>query len=93
MDPDQCKHENFDASVEVNRLEDIGRFVADVKINCLDCGVPFRFIGLPAGVDINGAAVSADATEARLSIAPKGEVITSIEGGKPTGFSIRRKPE
>lgn len=83
-----CKHKNFDANVEVSRLEDIGRFTADVRIHCRDCGVPMRFIGLPAGVDLNGAAVSADATEARLAIAPRGEVIPPIEG--PQGFSIRK---
>lgn len=86
-----CKHENFTANVAVNRLEDIGRFAADVRIECVDCGVPMRFIGLPCGVDLNGAAVNSDATEARLAIAPKEEVIPPIEGGKPVGFSVRRK--
>lgn len=48
-----------------------------------------RFIGLPAGLDLNGAATSADAEEARLIIAPKGEVLNCIEGA-PLGFSIKR---
>jgi hypothetical protein len=77
---DQCQHEDFEAAVDVHRLEDSGRFQADVRINCKECGLPFRFIGLPAGLDLNGAATSADATEARLSIAPKGEVVSAIEG-------------
>lgn len=85
-----CKHENFDASVAVNRLEDCGRLTADVRIKCRDCGVPMRFIGLPAGVDLNGAAVSIEATEARLAIAPQDEVIPKLEGGKPSGFSVRK---
>jgi len=85
-----CQHADFIANVAVNRLEDSGRFSADVRIQCKDCGIPFRFIGLPAGLDLNGAATSADATEARLAIAPKGEVINAIEGGSPVGFSIRR---
>ena len=62
----------------------------DVQVKCTDCGLPFRFIGLPAGLDLNGAAVSADAQEARLAIAPKGAVISVIEDA-PMGFSIRRK--
>ena len=77
------------ANVTVNRLEDISRFSADVKVKCEDCGLPFRFIGLPAGVDMNGAAVSADGTEARLAIAPSGEVVNAIEGGD-AGFTVRR---
>lgn len=86
-----CKHEKFCSSVTVNRLEDIGRFSADVRITCDDCGIPFRFIGLPAGFDLNSAAVSVDATEVRLAIAPKGEVVTALEGGEPIGFSVKKR--
>jgi len=74
-----CEHRDFEASVEVNRLEDTGRFNADVRIKCVECGTPFRFIGLPAGVDLNGAAVSIDGTEGRFAIAAKG------------GFTVRRE--
>lgn len=87
----KCKHENFRANVAVNRLEDSGRFMADVKIECAQCGLPMRFIGLPGGLDLNGAAVSIDATEGRFAIAPKGEVIPPMDlGCQPAGFSTRR---
>ena len=85
---EHCKHSVFDCDVMVNRLEDVGLFNADVRIKCAECGMPFRFIGLPAGVDLNGAAVSVDGTEARLAIAPKGDVITPLEG--VGGFTVRR---
>lgn len=85
-----CSHLNFSASVDVSRLEDVGRFTADVRIRCDDCGCPMRFIGLPAGVDLNGAAVSVDGTEARLAIAPKGEVVSELEG-TPVGFTVRKR--
>lgn len=91
-----CSHEQFDVSVMVNRVckdksdTSVIRFNADVKIKCHQCGVDFRFIGLPAGLDLNGAAVSIDGTEARLAIAPKGEVIAEIEGG-PVGFTVRKR--
>jgi hypothetical protein len=84
-----CEHPNFAATVTVNRLEDSGRFVADVSVRCEDCGTPFRFIGLPTGLDLDGASVSVGGTEARLAIAPKGEVITSLEG--LGGFTVRRE--
>jgi hypothetical protein len=86
----QCKHESFDCSVTVNRLEDIGRFTADVRIKCLQCGMPFRFIGLPAGVDLNGAAVSINGEEARMAIAPKGEVVTPLTDSTCQGFTVRK---
>lgn len=85
----ECKHELFSCSVTVNRIEDIGRFMADVRIQCNQCNTPFRFIGLPAGMDYNSACVSVDATEARLAIAPQGEVLSELEGGE-VGFSIRK---
>lgn len=87
-----CEHRNFEANVNVNRIEDVGRFAADVSIRCADCGVPFRFLGLPSGVDLNGAAVSVNGEEARLAIAPRGEVATVLEEDTPAGFTVRRSP-
>lgn len=85
----KCDHKNHIAEVDVNHIADINRWQADVRIRCAECGLPFRFIGLPAGLDLNGAAVSVDATEARLSIAPQGEVVSVLEGGVH-GFSVKK---
>lgn len=86
-----CKH-NKSHSIKANvvYLEDTDRFTLELTVLCNDCQKPFRFIGLPAGFDINGSCVSIDATEARLAIAPKDEVIPELEGGIPSGFSVRR---
>lgn len=67
----ECKHEDFIANVRVERMEDIGRFAADVTVKCSQCGQPFKFLGLPGGSLMDGAAVSMDGTEARLAIAPQ----------------------
>lgn len=83
-----CDHPDFSAAVDIHRLE-AGRFQAHVRIRCAICGKAFRFIGLPAGLDLNGAATSPDATEARLAIAPEGEVVSLVDGA-PVGFSIRK---
>jgi hypothetical protein len=90
MSPEHCEHEVFAAEVDVNRLTDSGRFQADVRIKCSQCGTPMRFIGLPCGLDLNGAATNPDATEARLAIGPKGQVIPFVEGA-PMGFSVRKE--
>lgn len=82
-----CKHPNVNASVVVNRLEDSGRFCADVRIACASCGLPFRFLGLPAGLNLNGAAVSPDGTEARLAIVPASESVHCLDG-RPAGFRV-----
>jgi hypothetical protein len=85
-----CKHEQFSAQVDVNRLEDSGRFCADVRIQCVQCGTPFRFLGLPAGTDLNGASVSVDGTEARLAIGTPETVANIMDGVCPVGFTVRR---
>lgn len=71
----KCEHKEFKANVRVNRLENIGRFHADVTIKCEECQENFQFLGLPAGLDLNGASISADGLEARLAIAPESQLI------------------
>lgn len=89
----KCQHEDFMCNCTVNRLSDKegeppNRFILELRVECSECKLPFRFIGLPAGLDLNGAAVSVDAQEARLAIAPKGAVVSSLEDA-PFGFSVR----
>lgn len=83
-----CEHENFDAFVEVNRIIDTGRYTADVRIKCLDCGKPMRFLGLPMGLDMNGAAVSADGTKGRFAIHPVNEPVPGMSDDGPAGFRV-----
>lgn len=87
-----CPHEDFSAQVDVNRLtSDTGmRFMADIRIACAVCGERFRFLGLPAGVDTNGATVSVDGTEARLAIGTPETVANILDGDCPVGFTVRR---
>lgn len=80
-----CQHENFAVNVEVTRMEDKELFAADVTIKCADCQQPFKFLGLPCGLDLQGATTSVDQTEARLAIAPydektrKQELLANVE--------------
>lgn len=67
-----CKHTNFDANVSVCRLEDSGRFIAEVRINCVECNTPFQFLGLEPGLNFDGATVSLDGLEANIGICPQG---------------------
>lgn len=69
-----CEHLNFKANVNVGRLSKtdggpITGFCADVTINCAECGLPFRFIGLDAGNHFDRR-VSVDGTELRAPIEP-----------------------
>lgn len=91
MTVEECKHEEFNAHVEVHRLESSGRFMADVRIECLQCKQPMRFLGLPIGSLIGGAACSPDGTEARLAIHPVNEGIPGLRG--PSGFLLKSPKE
>lgn len=83
-----CDHKDFKASVTVNRLEDVGGFVADVRINCAECNEPFAFLGLPRGVDLLGATTSYDGLEANLAIRPRDELDKPFDP-HVRGFRVR----
>jgi hypothetical protein len=67
-----CKHEDFNANVGVARLEDTGGFMAEITIKCSRCDLPFQFLGLEPGLDMQGARVSIDGLEANIAIVPQG---------------------
>jgi hypothetical protein len=75
-DPDKpCPHENFGASVDVGRItaEDgtgPDAYSAAIKAWCADCGEPFRWIGLQAGLMPSRPMVSVDETEMRAPLRP-----------------------
>lgn len=88
--PSRCKHENFHAHVEVNRIEDIGRFTADIRIRCRECDLPFEFVGVgECGSSYEFPTVDPSAQELRVPIKPKGlEILPGIKG--PAGFTVKR---
>lgn len=65
-----CDHENQHAEVQVIGLDDgqgVHRFLAELRITCVDCGEPFGFRGLPCGASTaEGAYVDPAATELRV---------------------------
>lgn len=83
-----CAHKtSHSAEVSVNYLEDSGRFMADIRVSCAECGLPFQFLGLPLGLNLGGAAMSVDGREARIAISPVGRVLHPLEG--LSGFGVK----
>jgi hypothetical protein len=71
----RCAHENFACNVRIGRLSEteggpIRAYVAYVTVKCVDCGLPFRWLGLPHGLHYAEPRVSADATELRAPLEP-----------------------
>lgn len=70
-----CEHLNFTGDIRINRLSHeeggpIDGYSADVAVRCADCGLPFRFIGIPAGNHFAEPRVSVDGLELRAPIEP-----------------------
>lgn len=82
-----CEHENFSATVKVNRLLDVPAFSADVTIHCDQCYEQFKFIGCKQGLSPTEPRVSYDEAEIHLPIRPSSSDLDF--GSGMTGFSIR----
>lgn len=87
-----CRHENFDALVSVGRhtgpdeVTVVG-FSADIRVNCRDCGEPFRWTGVQAGWQPGRPMCSVDETELRAPLRPA-SADPDFGLGLP-GFAIR----
>lgn len=87
LEPTHCPHLNFKAQVNVTRMTDnkdevtVVGYTAEITINCLECGVPFEFIGVDAGMMPTKPMASPDAQELRAPIKPKGvKIMPAIPG-------------
>lgn len=70
-----CEHFNFATQANVFRLSDIEGgpitgFKLDLTVKCADCGLPFRFKGLPFGSHPHEPRLSVDSEELRAPIEP-----------------------
>ena len=70
-----CEHNNFQCNCEVARLSHteggpIMDYTSTISISCADCGMKFRFIGLPAGSHYTKPTVSVDGIELRAPMEP-----------------------
>lgn len=85
---EHCIHNKaHNVEARINYMEDTGQYMADVSVRCADCGQPFRFLGLPLGLNMNGAAMNVDGLEARLAIMPADRVPHPLTG--VTGFGVK----
>src|SRR5579859_7428730 len=69
----ECTHHNFIADAEVARIPDGPsglEFMISIKVKCSDCGKPFEWKGLPAGIPRNNPTVSLNRLELRAPIIP-----------------------
>jgi hypothetical protein len=92
-----CEHLDFEAEVAVNRLGTgdtadgmPSAYVAGVRVKCADCGEPFRWVGVPAGLSFGHPTVSVDEAELHAPIRPA-SADPDFGLGIP-GFAINFRP-
>lgn len=66
-----CRHEAFRADVATFRFEDTGRFISEIKIECSQCALPFRFVGVPAGLSWDRPSTSIEGCTLNAPIEPE----------------------
>ena len=85
-----CPHDAFNATVDVHRLLDTQdgealRCMVDLRVVCARCDTPLTF-ALPMGANlVQGAMMSVDGTEARLTA----RIGIPREPGGTLGFGMR----
>lgn len=70
-----CEHINFHVQANVFRLSDteggpITGFTTSIEVKCADCGLPFRFKGIPFGSHPAEPRLRVDGEELRAPIEP-----------------------
>jgi hypothetical protein len=78
-----CVHLDFAVHADVNRIEDKGAFMVDIRVECLTCGLPFEFVGVDAGLSFAQPMASVDGQILRAPLRPKGCILLpAIPGSK-----------
>lgn len=79
-----CDHQNFTAQISVGRVTDgelgsVVRHTVEVMVQCVECGVPLQFVGLPVGIDTHSPTMGPDGLEARLVAVVQGQELSLID--------------
>lgn len=75
----KCQHPSFNVKAEVYRLTDVDDgpptgFSAEIKANCMECNMPFQWLGLQRGLSTLEPMVSPDGLQLRAPITPLEEL-------------------
>jgi len=77
-----CAHSEFTADVGVQRLTDgsdrVRNFVAEIKIRCTVCGLPFQFLGAPTGFAFRHPTIDVLGTQLNAPIAPGERTLSDL---------------
>jgi hypothetical protein len=88
-----CAHENFSTKVGIHRMSaveggPVTNFTADIAIHCVDCNMPFEFIGVAVGLSGAQPMTSVDGQELRAPIKPAGSIKPPAYPGFRVGVRV-----
>lgn len=81
-----CTHPNVDAHLNFVRLEDLGRYIAELQLRCTECRVRFRWVGFDIGMSTKEPMTNGDGFELRAPIEPDPHLTSLMAGDPETGF-------
>lgn len=77
-----CSHINFSATLKVHRVvtqepaegqePDIAAYMAEIRVQCADCGNPFEWVGFPMGIHSDQARVDISGQQLNAPLKPQG---------------------
>jgi len=78
-----CEHKNFESNVVVSRILDaestvVTNYMATLRIKCMDCGLPFEFIGFEGGFSFLRPMTNPFGQELRLPIKPSSDPVDNV---------------
>jgi hypothetical protein len=92
--PDRaCPHEDFHVQANIGRIEPDSNgmpkaFICEISVSCQQCGEPFRFTGVPAGLSFAHPMVDVAETTLHAPVRPA-SADPDFGMGLP-GYAIRR---
>lgn len=87
-----CRHEKIEVKHRIKYIEALDRYVLSVIVQCAQCQAYFRFLGLPRGVDLEGATLAVDGTTGLFGIYPENQTPKVLSPDTPVGMLIDPEP-
>jgi hypothetical protein len=89
----QCAHTHSEAEVSLGRLTDgedgpVVAYEAMITVKCQDCGIPYVWIGVPAGISPRQPTVDISGTQLHVPLRPQNTPEDFGQAGPAYGVSI-----
>jgi hypothetical protein len=86
-----CEHDSGQkVEAVMHFMEDTRQFSLEIRVRCSVCAERFRFLGLPLGLNLQGATMDPDGLTARLAMSPESREPHPLTG-QVQGFTVVKR--